>query len=124
MAAALELREVVRAVAIGIGRGVGAVGRVQAVRIVEGFGRMLLGYCSLQVEVAGIGPANVNQRMLFPLVRMDRAESMIRRALPEIPWPSQPLLVTTMRVFICAVGAFGFLGWAMKEMPEAQKRGS
>ena len=65
------------------------VKRVQAVRIVEGFGRMLLGYCRLQVEVAGIGPANVNQRMLFPLVRMDRAESMIRRALPEIPWPSR-----------------------------------
>jgi putative membrane protein len=74
------------------------VRRVQAVRIVEGFGRMLLGYCSLQVEVAGIGPANVNQRMLFPLVRMDRAESMIRRALPEIPWPSQPLLVLPTRL--------------------------
>jgi len=74
------------------------VTRVQAVRIVEGFGRMLLGYCSLQVEVAGIGPANVNQRMLFPLVRMDRAESMIRRALPEIPWPSQPLLVLPTRL--------------------------
>ena len=29
-----------------------------------------------------------------------------------------------MRVFICAVGAFGFTGWAMKEMPLAQKRGS
>ena len=74
------------------------VRRVQAVRIVEGFGRMLLGYCSLQVEVAGIGPANVNQRMLFPLVRMDRAESMIRRALPEIPWPSQPLLILPVRL--------------------------
>ena len=32
-----------------------AVSRIQAVRIVEGFSRMLLGYCSLQVEVAGIG---------------------------------------------------------------------
>ena len=27
-------------------------------------------------------------------------------------------------VFIWAVGALGFFGWAMKEMPEAQKRGS
>ena len=72
--------------------------RVQAVRIVEGFWRMLLGYCSLQVEVAGIGRANVNQRMLFPLVRMDRAESLIRRALPELPWPSRPLLVLPARV--------------------------
>ena len=34
---------------------------------------MPLGYCSLQVEVAGIGRANTNQRMLFPLVRADRA---------------------------------------------------
>ncbi len=67
--------------------------RVQAVRVVEGFWRMPLGYCSLQVEVAGIGRANVSQRMLFPLVRTDRAESLIRRALPELPWPSQPLRV-------------------------------
>ena len=59
---------------------------------------MLLGYCSLQVEVAGIGRANTNQRMLFPLVRTDRAESLIRRALPELPWPSQPLLVLPPRV--------------------------
>ena len=43
--------------------------RIQAVRIVEGFWRLPLGYCSLQVEVAGIGRANTNQRMLFPLVR-------------------------------------------------------
>jgi putative membrane protein len=74
------------------------VERVQAVRLVEGFWRMLLGYCSLQVEVAGIGRANVNQRMLFPLVRTDRAESLVRRALPELPWPSQPLLALPARV--------------------------
>jgi putative membrane protein len=72
--------------------------RVHAVRIVEGFWRMLLGYCSLQIEVAGIARANVNQRMLFPLVRTDRAESLIRRALPELPWPSRPLLVLPTRV--------------------------
>ena len=75
-----------------------SIERVQAVRIVEGFWRMLLGYCSLQVEVAGIGRANVNQRMLFPLVRTDRAESLIRCALPELPWPSRPLLVLPTRV--------------------------
>ena len=74
------------------------VGRVQAVRVVEGFWRMLLGYCSLQVEVAGIGRVNTNQRMLFPLVRADRAESLIRRALPELPWPGLPLLVLPARV--------------------------
>ena len=68
------------------------VNRIQAVRIVEGFWRRLLGYCTLQVEVAGIGRANTNQRMLFPLVRTDRARALIARALPELPWPTEPLL--------------------------------
>jgi putative membrane protein len=72
--------------------------RIQAIRVVEGFWRMLLGYCSLQVEVAGIGRANVNQRVLFPLVRTDRAESLIRRALPELPWPTQALHALPSRV--------------------------
>jgi putative membrane protein len=74
------------------------VNRVQAVRIVEGLGRTLLGYCSLQVEVAGIGPVNLRQRMLFPLVRAERAEALIRRALPELPWPSRPLRALPARV--------------------------
>jgi len=74
------------------------VERVQAVRIVEGFWRMLLGYCSLQVEVAGIGRLNVNQRMLFPLVRTERAEVLIRQALPELSWPVQPLSALPARV--------------------------
>jgi putative membrane protein len=72
--------------------------RIQAVRIVEGFWRVPLGYCSLQVEVAGIGRANTNQRMLFPLVRTDRAEALIRRALPELHWPEQPMLALPRRV--------------------------
>ncbi len=75
-----------------------SVERVQAVRIVEGLWRVLLGYCSLQVEVAGIGRANTNQRLLFPLLRIDRAESLIRSALPELPWPRQPLLVLPARL--------------------------
>ena len=61
------------------------VKRVQAVRVVEGFWRVLFDYCSLQVEVAGIGRANISQRMLFPLVRKVRVEALIRRALPELP---------------------------------------
>ena len=52
------------------------VKRVQAVRVVEGFWRVLLGYCSLQVEVAGIGRTNTSQRMLFPLVRTDPRGSL------------------------------------------------
>ena len=40
------------------------------------------------------------------------------------PPPNQPFDVTTMRVFICPVGALGLVGWAMNDMPDAQKRGS
>ena len=32
--------------------------------------------------------------------------------------------VTTMRVFMCAVGTCGLRGWAISDTPEAQKRGS
>jgi putative membrane protein len=73
-------------------------GRVQAVRIVEAPWRIMLGYCSLQVEVAGIGLTNPDQRMLFPLVRTDRAEVLIRQALPELPWPDQPPQALPARV--------------------------
>src|SRR5689334_5395973 len=74
------------------------VDRVLAVRIVEGFWRTPLGYCSLQVEVAGIGRINAHQRMLFPLVRTRCAEALIRRALPELPWPSRPWQILPARV--------------------------
>jgi len=66
------------------------VARVQAVRVVEGVWRTMLGYASLQVEVAGIGRANTNQRMLFPLVRTARAAHLVRRVLPELHWPEDP----------------------------------
>lgn len=72
--------------------------RVEAVRIVEGVSQMLLGHCSLQVEIVGVGRTNINERVLFPLVRTDRAEALIRRALPELPWPSQPPLALPARV--------------------------
>ncbi|HEY5148995.1 MAG TPA: PH domain-containing protein, partial [Mycobacterium sp.] len=67
------------------------VARVQAVRVVEGVWRTMLGYAHLQVEVAGIGRANTNQRMLFPLVRTARAAHLVRRVLPELHWPEDPL---------------------------------
>jgi len=66
------------------------VARVQAVRVVEGVWRTMLGYATLQVEVAGIGRANTNQRMLFPLVRTARAAHLVRRVLPELHWPEDP----------------------------------
>ena len=40
------------------------------------------------------------------------------------PPPNQVLVVATKRVFMCTAGTLGFQGWAITEMPEAQKRGS
>ena len=40
------------------------------------------------------------------------------------PPPNHHFDVTTMRVFMCAVGTLGLTGWAMSDTPEAQKRGS
>lgn len=75
------------------------VRRIQAVRIVEGFTRGLLGYCTLQVEVAGLSRASTNQRMLFPFVRTDRAPALIRRVLPELALPEQPLRPIPRRIW-------------------------
>ena len=75
------------------------VRRIQAVRIVEGFTRGLFGYCMLQVEVAGFGRVNANERMLFPFVRTDRAAALIRRALPELALPEQPLRPIPSRIY-------------------------
>ena len=49
-----------------------------------------------------------------------RSSTGVRSAPP----PNQGFVVTTKRVFMCTVGTFGFQGWAMSEMPPAQKRGS
>ena len=67
------------------------VHQVQAVRVVEGLWRMLFGYCRLEVEVAGVGVTSVDQRLLFPLVRVDRLEALVEAALPELPRPTLPL---------------------------------
>ncbi|MET0863157.1 MAG: PH domain-containing protein [Nakamurella sp.] len=74
------------------------INRIQAIRVVEGFWRTLLGYCSLQVEVAGVGRVNTSRRMLFPLIRTDRARALIDRALPELAWPSEPLHPIPQRI--------------------------
>jgi putative membrane protein len=67
------------------------VERIQAVRIVEGAVQAPLGLCKVQVEVAGIGRTNTNNRTIFPLLRTANAAALVRRALPELEWPSGPL---------------------------------
>ncbi len=76
---------------LGTQSGTIPVKRVQAVRIVEGLWRAPFGYCSLQVEVAGIGVANTSRRTLFPLIKTAEARALISRALPEMHWPAAPL---------------------------------
>ncbi len=67
------------------------VDRVQAVRIVEGFWRRPLGYCALEVEVAGLAASNENERMLFPLIKMRAAGELVNQVLPELGWQPRPL---------------------------------
>ncbi|MET3803818.1 putative membrane protein [Nakamurella sp. UYEF19] len=67
------------------------VDRVQAVRVVEGWWRRLLGYCALEVEVAGLSSSNDTERMLFPLIRVDQAAELVGRALPELGWRPAPI---------------------------------
>ncbi len=62
------------------------VDRVQAVRVVQGWWRRMLGYCTLEVEVAGLSTTNDTERTLFPLVRMTDAAALVARALPELQW--------------------------------------
>lgn len=68
-----------------------AVDRVQAVRLIDGFIRRMIGYTSIEVEVAGLTGKDQNQRTLFPLVRRALAADLIDRALPELKWKPEPL---------------------------------
>ncbi|SDO24105.1 putative membrane protein [Nakamurella panacisegetis] len=67
------------------------VDRVQAVRIVQGWWRRMLGYCALEVEVAGLSTSDDTERSLFPLLRLDAALDLVSRALPELRWTPGPL---------------------------------
>ncbi|RIJ77156.1 hypothetical protein D1871_09410 [Nakamurella silvestris] len=62
------------------------VNRVQAVRLVDGLWRRLLGYTAIQVEVAGQGGHDDSDRMLFPLLRTSEVADLVDRALPELGW--------------------------------------
>ena len=66
------------------------VDRIQAVRVIEGFWRRPLGYCALEVEVAGLSGRKDNERLLFPLLRTAEVAAFVARALPELGWPQTP----------------------------------
>jgi putative membrane protein len=67
------------------------VRRVQAVRVVEGLLREPFGLASLRVEVAGYAADASSAQTLFPLVRRTEVEPLLRRMLPELAVPLEPL---------------------------------
>ncbi|KAF1085318.1 Bacterial membrane flanked domain protein [Sporotomaculum syntrophicum] len=69
------------------------IGRIQAVRLVEGVLRQPLGYLSIYVESAGYGQKGREKTLLWPLVRQRELVSLLGEFLPEFAWdiPLQPL---------------------------------
>jgi putative membrane protein len=60
------------------------VGRVRAVRVVEGLLRRPFGLASLTVEVTGYAEEASAARTLFPLVRVREVEAFLTEFLPEL----------------------------------------
>jgi putative membrane protein len=60
------------------------VGRVQAVRVVEGLLRAPFGLLTLRAEVAGYAKEEPAAQTLFPLLRRAEAEAFLRTVLPEL----------------------------------------
>lgn len=63
------------------------IGRVHAIRIVEGALRQPLGYCSVRLEVAGYAAERSAARTLVPLCRRDDVAAILARLVPELPVP-------------------------------------
>lgn len=62
------------------------IDRIQGVRIVEGLWRRPFGFCSLEVEVAGLAGRRESERLLFPLLRTAEVPQWLARVVPEIHW--------------------------------------
>ena len=60
------------------------VGRVRAVRVVEGLLRRPFGLCALTVEVTGYADEASAARTLFPLVRVSDVRAFLDEFLPEL----------------------------------------
>ena len=75
-----------------------AIDRIQAIRVVEGIGRLAIGRCAVEVEVAGLhGAGQDSNRLLFPLLRVTEVADFVRRAVPGFPWPTAPLATPPTR---------------------------
>lgn len=62
------------------------VDRVQAVRVVEGALRLPFGWCSVELEVAGVSDDKGSERTLFPILRRSEVAALVHTALPELGW--------------------------------------
>ena len=98
------------------------VGRIQAVRLVEGVLRQPLGYLSIYVESAGYGQKSREKTLLWPLVRQRELAAILGEFLPEFAReiPLQPLPAQAGRryvlrffipLFLLAVPALLWLPW-------------
>jgi putative membrane protein len=67
------------------------VGRVQAVRVVEGLLRAPFGLLTVRAEVAGYAREEPAAQTLFPLLRRAEAEAFLRTMLPELADDLGPL---------------------------------
>jgi putative membrane protein len=66
------------------------IGRVHAIRIVEGALRRPLGLCSVRLEVAGYAAEQSAAQTLVPLCRRGEVAAVLARLVPELPVPVGP----------------------------------
>jgi putative membrane protein len=92
------------------------LGRVHAVRIVEGALRQPLGYCSVRLEVAGYAKERSAAQTLVPLCRRDEVAAVLARLVPELPVPEGPPArppARARRRYLTVPGAEGALAGAL-----------
>lgn len=63
------------------------VGRVAAIRVVEGIVRRPLGFCTVRMEVSGYAREPAAAQTLVPLVRRRELAPLLERLLPELSLP-------------------------------------
>jgi putative membrane protein len=101
------------------------VGRVRAVRVVEGLLRRPFGLCALTIEVTGYADEASAARTLFPLVRTRDVRAFLAEFLPEMADDVEALqrpparaarrylLAPTLLGIVLAAGAWWLVGtWA------------
>lgn len=71
--------------------------RVHGLRIVESPLRQLLGYASVEAEVAGYAGQGEVSRVLVPLVRTAELPRVLPQVVPGYAWPDAPLAVVPPR---------------------------